>query len=708
VPYCAYCRWRYEGTPRYCRDCGHRIYRSTGGHHQGAHWVSPRLVTSVVGVAAMLAGLAVMVHGTLTSAQSLTGLPLDEAWTRLVYARSVALEGRLAFNPGPAEASVSSLLWVLLLAALIKTLGALGISVVALAKGASLIAAVIAAILSARLAHRLTASGMFALGVGLVVAIDPEFAFAAASGIETTLLAALLVGATLALSHRRYPVAGGLLLLAALTRPEALIFAGVLGAGAILAGAARWRGGGPPVPLVPNRAMLSVAALGLSVVGFLIWGLLDGMATGGFVPRATGRALTLWVEAPGFSPTSLLRGYFNAVTWWALGAAIVVGLPLFLIGAVSIIRLGDWRIVPIAAFPVLLWLGGAVLYADGAGPWTFEHRRVLDAGIPFASIAIVMGARTVGSWLLGAGGRIVSAPFGASLTRVLVMICAATLVWGMGDLWPRQIADYAAATRRLNDTYFAAALAARATLPEDALIAATEPGTLRYVSRRPVDDLRGLHTRDLAEMTPVAALATARAQYAVLPVQRAFLSIPSLALRSEFAPPPWIGGTSVGFFEIAPRPLSPRDSPHAFSLDALQRLDYLDVGDPTSESAHDYSAPDSQILPRSVSRVTERAAVDDDARAFTATETFTLRAMRARDLILARRSGDSDALLMIAIDGQRLDEWRPRRGMYAVSEDSLTVPGYLIRGDVVRIQISLAQVGGVSPSYAYWTFARRG
>ncbi len=707
MPYCAYCRWHYEGAPRYCRDCGHRIYRSSGVHDQSAHGITPRLVTSLVGAAALVAGLAIMIQGTLTSAQSLAGLPLDEAWTRLVYARSVALEGRLAFNPGPAEASVSSLLWVLLLSALIKTLGALGISVVALAKGASLLAAVVTAILSARLAHRLTASAMFALAVGLIIAFDPEFAFAAASGIETTLLAALLVGATLALSHRRYPVAGGLLLLAALTRPEALIFAGALGTGAAAAAIARWRGGGPLIPRVPIRAIVAAAALGLPVVGFLVWGLLDGMATGSFIPRATGRALTLWIEEPGFSPTSLLRGYFDAVTWWGGGAAILVGLPLFLIGAGSIIRQGDWRIGPVGAFPLLLWLGGAVLYADVAGQWTFEHRRVLDAGIPFSSIAIVIGVRVVGSWLLGGGGAGLRMPFGASLPRALAMICAATLVWGMGSLWPRQIADYAAATRRLNDTYFAAALAARATLPEEALIAATEPGTLRYVSRRPVADLRGLHTRDLAEMTPVAALAAARAQYAVLPVQRAFVSIPSLTLRSEFAPPPWSGGTSVGLFEIAPRPLSPRDSPHAFPLDALQRLDYLDVGDPVSESAHNYSAPDSQIVPRAASRVTERAAVDDDARLFTSTEEFSLRAIPGRDLILARRSGGSDAVLTVGIDGQRLGEWRPRRGKYAISEDTLTVPGDLIRGDAVRVQISVTQSGRLSPAYAYWTFASR-
>src|SRR5581483_1062113 len=129
-------------------------------------------------------GVALLLAGTAASGSALGNLP-DEAWVRLVYARNLAQTGHLEFNTGQREAGVGSVLWVLGMALEIKTLGALGLNVIGLAKVSSLAAAAVSALLGAELARRVTASRVAALAAGALIAFDATFAFAGVAGVET-------------------------------------------------------------------------------------------------------------------------------------------------------------------------------------------------------------------------------------------------------------------------------------------------------------------------------------------------------------------------------------------------------------------------------------------------------------------------------------------------------------------------------------------
>jgi hypothetical protein len=157
---------------------------------------------------------------------------LDDAWIHLAYAKSLKLGDGFAYNPGDRETGFSSPLWALLLALWpwgsdpvlpVKALGALCHA--ALACGSSLLVAQLMAAERARTP---------ALVAGLLVACDPLLAFAAVSGMEVSLTAALAVW-TLVAAQRLSAgpaslaaVGGGVLLGAAgvLARPESLFLIG--------------------------------------------------------------------------------------------------------------------------------------------------------------------------------------------------------------------------------------------------------------------------------------------------------------------------------------------------------------------------------------------------------------------------------------------------------------------------------------------------
>ncbi|HEY3083207.1 MAG TPA: hypothetical protein VGM69_25220 [Chloroflexota bacterium] len=736
MPFCASCRWEYRGSPRYCRECGRPLFRSAlaarPGHGApdgglGAEpepdWPSAARVAAVAGApllaAGLLGGAVFLAPGLAAAPAALSGLPLDEAWARLVYARSLASEARLAFNPGPPEAAVSSLLWVGLMALLIKTLGALGLSVVALAKGVSLLAGAASVALSGHLARRLAGRALFGLAVGLLVALDPGFGYASASGIETTLFAALALGALLAFLEGRQPLTGGLLALATLTRVEGLLLAGLIGLAALAPLLASWRPRGTvPRRPAPGDLLIAAALVGPAVAAFWLWGALDGTAQDGYWPRPVYLALTTLAPPSPAALAGLWRGYVTPSVWALSGFGALVALPLLALGTWWLARQWSRIILPIALFPVLAVLGAAAI-VEAPAPWGFEQRRLLDATRPFLALLLALGVLAL--WRLG---RAWSAPSPSAtptlrgnqvrrrLAATATVLAVAVPMGGLPALWARLPLEYGRAAAGLNGTYFALALQARQELPPETLIVALEPGTLRYVSRQPVADARGLHTRGLAGLPTLEALGEARAGYAALPRRPLYESWPPATLVQEFAPGPVLGpspGSPLGLYRVAAGgAVSPRDGLFAFPLEPLRRLDYLDVGSEAAERAHAYQIEGARGTTRVALRVTPQHAVEDDGRAFIGAESFEIASEPGRDLIVARRFEAGGATMVVRIDGQVAGEWRPRPLAYALAEDTFRVPSGLVRRP--RVQVRLELVPGSAPrglSFGYWSFVDR-
>ena len=176
-------------------------------------------VTLATALAAQVIVAVAMLSSRASGTDSaLWGLPLDDGWIHLVYARNLISGFEVAFNPGEPEVGLTSPLWALLLSPLVA-LGGHGAALAA--KLLALLAALATTALAGLLARRIAGDLAGAVAAALV-AVDPLFAFAAVSGMEVTLASGLTLGSLLALSSRRPLTAGALLGAAALTRPEAL------------------------------------------------------------------------------------------------------------------------------------------------------------------------------------------------------------------------------------------------------------------------------------------------------------------------------------------------------------------------------------------------------------------------------------------------------------------------------------------------------
>ena len=86
----------------------------------------------------------------------LTGLPLDDSWIHLVYARAVSTLDGFAYNAGQAEAGFTSPLWIVMLAPLFWLQSLLHVPLVLGVKLLGLLLGVAASLLAFRLARRLT------------------------------------------------------------------------------------------------------------------------------------------------------------------------------------------------------------------------------------------------------------------------------------------------------------------------------------------------------------------------------------------------------------------------------------------------------------------------------------------------------------------------------------------------------------------------
>ena len=154
--------------------------------------------------------------------------PLDDTFIHLQYGRQIGEGEWFRYNDGdPVSTGASSFLYVLVLGAA-HFLGVAGTNLLAFAiiLGAALFA--LASLLGYRLGRRL-AGERAGLWSGVLIAANGAFAWGATSGMEVALFSVLILGTLLAFLHElssgRFLLTPILAALAALTRPEGLLFA---------------------------------------------------------------------------------------------------------------------------------------------------------------------------------------------------------------------------------------------------------------------------------------------------------------------------------------------------------------------------------------------------------------------------------------------------------------------------------------------------
>jgi hypothetical protein len=428
--------------------------------------------------------MAVIAAGGLAARLWLGPHTADDAYIAFRYARNLAEGAGFAYNPGEPVLGASSPLHVLLLAAAAR----LGADLPSAAFGLSLLAdagsIVLLASLLARLGHpvaSLVAAGLFAL--------MPRALAAGVSGMETSLYVLAVLAAFAFQARERRAAAAAAAGLAALLRPDGLLVAVVLLAGAL----ARRR--------LPLLEAAIVAAIVLPWVATATW------LFGGALPQSV-VAKALNARGAIDSARAAAEYFGGAPSALAISVAAVAGGSRL----VSIVALRPW-VAWAGAYLVLFVSAGAF----GDYPWYFapllppwfaaaglgvedlgeRMRRAVAARTPARPARAVHGRRAAGAraWLapLAIGVALaVAAPLAAQRHERTLR------AWSSGR----------------EDLYRRVAIEIAATSP-GALVAAPEIGTIGYFHRGPVLDLVGLVSPEAAGRPQASTVGARRPQWIV-------------------------------------------------------------------------------------------------------------------------------------------------------------------------------------------------
>ena len=391
------------------------------------------------------------------------GFPLDDAWIHMVYGRSLASDGTLAYNPGEPTTGATSVLWAGLLGVVHLAFGqaSLATRIVAVLWLGGLLHVVTAA-LAADYARRL-AGPVVGLIAGILIATNPALAGAALSGMEVSLTAALLIASVRALHLQSWALAGLWLGLAPLARPEAALAAVAL----VLLSTALDR--------PADRAAWLRRALALAgPAAFLgLWLVARNLAATDHPLPATYYAKLAhipWSETPARLWRALSHVLGQTPPLW-------FGATLLFLGGLAF-RSQRRALLPIVA--ALAYLVAHVHVSELGDPRTFYAVRYLLPIIPALTLALTLGA----------------AALGEKLPRRHIALGLLTLAVLAQSILTLQPVSWKLAndTRNIDELQCAAGRWVHDHVAPNRSVATVDAGAVRYLGERWTLDLLGLNT----------------------------------------------------------------------------------------------------------------------------------------------------------------------------------------------------------------------
>ena len=417
------------------------------------------------------------------TAAALQGLPLDDAWIHLVYARSLAAWHGFAYNPGQLETGSTSPLWAVLLMPATWAARAFGVSVVVPAKLTGILTGIAASVGGARLARSLGLGLAVQLATGLAIALDPALAFAQVSGMEVMLAAALALWAVGELAAGRVWPAAVAAGLAPLARPEMILVA--LPVLVLL----EWR-----MRQLQTRLATRLLVLVPLLVGVGSWMLYCQVVSGYPLPSTFYAKFRSQPEFFSHNVALLLGQVLPAWPWFARG----FGLVLWALGAVVLWRRGGAGILA-AGFPVAYLLAAAGS-RNLPQAWPFYWQRYLQPALPLLLLSVAVGAVHVATWAWQ-GRHQAWAPVRALTAAVLMLGSIVSLPSGLG----RSADLYAWNCQNIEELNVAMAGWLREHAAPGETIAVTDAGAARYFGDHPIFDLVGLNHHRFLHRDPAAA-----------------------------------------------------------------------------------------------------------------------------------------------------------------------------------------------------------
>jgi hypothetical protein len=431
-----------------------------------------------MGALAAVSGACYLVAARLIAGEF--GYPLDDGWIHQVFARNLLASGQMAYNPGEPASGTTSPLWTVALAAFGWLPG--GPFAASYLLGVAFLAG--AGWVATRLWRLLPGApgGAVALLAGALIVTDWHLAWAALSGMETTLFVFLSLLLVLLALRSASPwivgLAGGLL---TLTRPEGIVLAGL--AGLWLAGGV-WRrnlsaaapGSGQPRVADLFGALRAASkfalALALPVAPFVLFSL---VVSGTLLPN-TYYAKSAFYARPGMD--TILVFLVETFT-------ILIGGPIGLL--LPGLAISAWLTSKRLGTAVLMWVWPLALIALYAWrlPATYQHARYEMPAIPFLI-------------LLGLWGT-VALP-GRQQFRLLPRVFSVLLVALVAGSWLRGASFYASDVQLITLVDVRVARWLADNTPRNAVIATHDIGAIGYFAQRRIVDTAGLITPEAAPL----------------------------------------------------------------------------------------------------------------------------------------------------------------------------------------------------------------
>lgn len=444
------------------------------------------IVAALVPCAAYLGGELWLLDGRL-------GLPLDDGWIHLQFARNLAAGNGLSYNPGELVAGSTAPLWTALL-----SIGFLvGMPALVWAKALGITWHLVLVAGTWRLARELGLTQALAVVAAALTATSSVLVWSALSGMEIPLFAALSVwGIALHVRERvdadRLPLSLAWFGLAVLARPEGLLLLAL----ALIDRVVVTRRGDGELWLQRPAWRSWVVGVGLAVVALVPVLLVYQWLAGSPLP-------TTFDTKAGYSTPGWPRGryLFEVIGIWA--AAQPVATLLAPVGVLaSIVRSGrdeDRGLLP-ASWCVALPLAYGVLSGNGHGIFG-NFGRYFFPLLPVVIVLAVLGVADVAAnfparvrWS-GGGFRWLH------VAGALLLIPGVVALFGGAARYVQNVRDIESGDVRL-------ARWLQPRLPPDAVLAVDDIGALKFMLPNRVLDLAGIVSPRVHEYARRSARAT--------------------------------------------------------------------------------------------------------------------------------------------------------------------------------------------------------
>jgi len=425
-------------------------------------------------VAAIGFGYALSIMG--FSHESWSGFPLDDAWIHLVYGRSVAESGMLAYNDGIPATGCTSVLWALLLGVLHLIFSSIGNVVLATKILGALLHGATAAACFKIVAYA-TDSSETGFIVATFVGVSPPLAMAAVSGMEIALGCAVCMWAICCLVKGRFWLAGVMLAGACMTRPEFAVVGVVAGAYVFVLALQGQVTAGDLVKLVFPSLLVGALVVGRNLH-------VDGRPF-----PATFYEKALVPDGSTWSHT-LLNGIAMLESFTPLGRIV---LALGGLGLVLGRNSRPKRIACISLCAGLLYCVASLTLIFPVDPKSFYHIRYLLPSVPLLAVALGIGIAELVRVLASKQDQTKGRGLRITASIVIAAACMSTLLSTALDFssFGRKLAGD---IRNINEVQVALGKKIDRCLPAGGVVATVDAGAVRYFGKRKTIDLVGLNT----------------------------------------------------------------------------------------------------------------------------------------------------------------------------------------------------------------------